>query len=121
MQEIVRVRSIKEYFDTYAVNGIGKGMDRMLIRSQLIDAFHKEIYGLVAMRTKNQFNYIPKEGDPEAIRMEAIRIARNVVKEVTKKWIGLCKEFEKYKETSGLLKYDDIALDEMETIKENET
>lgn len=113
MQEMVKIRSIKEYFDAYAVNGIGKGMDRMLVRRQLIDAFHKEIYGLVAMRTKKQFNDIPKEGDPEAIR-----IARNVVKEVTKKWVGLCKEFEKYKETCGLLKYDDIALDEMEEKEE---
>lgn len=114
MDEFVRVRSADEYFRQYAVEGIGKGADRMLVRRQLIDAFHKEIFGLVAMRAKKNFNDIPKEGDPEAIR-----IAQNVVKDTTKKWIKLCKMFEKYRETCNLLRYDDITLDEMETETEN--
>ena len=109
MKEMVRIMSIQDYFKMYAVEGIGKGMDRILVRKQLIDAFRKEIFGLVALRAKKEFNDIPKTGDPEALR-----IAQNVVKEETRKWIGLCKEFEKYRETAGLLKYDDIALDEME-------
>ena len=109
MKEMVRIRSVDEYFDEYARNVIGKGADRMMIRQQLIDAFQKEIFGLVAMRTKKQFNDIPKEGDPEALR-----IAQNVVKEETKKWISLCKRFEMYKETSGLLHHNDIALTEVE-------
>ena len=107
MEEMVRVRSADEYFRIYAVEGIGKNkMDRMMVRSQLIDAFHKEIFGLVSIRTKKQFNEIPAEGDPEALR-----VAKNVVKDTTKKWLKLVKMFEKYKETSGLLKPDDIALD----------
>ena len=107
MQEMVRVRSADEYFQIYGLEGIGKkGLDRILVRQQLIDAFHKEMFGLVAMRTKKSLEDIPAEGDPEALR-----IARNVIKDTTKKWIKLVGMFEKYKETSGLLKPDDIALE----------
>jgi hypothetical protein len=106
MTEMVRVMRAEDYFETYGRNGIGKGMDRMLVRSQLIDAFHKEIFGLVAMRAKKRFEAIPPEGDPEAIR-----IARNVIKDETKKWLKLCRMFSMYKETSGLLLPSDIALD----------
>ena len=108
---MVRIRSVNDYFKEYAVEGIAKGMDRFLVRRQLIDAFQKEIFGLVAMRAKKQFDEIPEDGDPEARR-----IAQNVVKEATKKWISLCKMFDKYKETSRLLHWDDISL----TKNENE-
>lgn len=106
MTEMVRIRSAEDYFREFGQDGIGKGADRMLVRRQLIDAFHKEIFGLVAMRAKKNFEDIPKEGDPEATR-----IARNVVKDETRKWIKLCRMFEQYKETSGLLRHDDITLD----------
>ena len=84
-------------FQRYAVEGIGKGMDRMMVRKQLIDAFQKEIFGQVAIRTKGK--------DPET---ETERITKSVIKETTKKWLGLIKMFEKYKETSGLLKPEDL-------------
>lgn len=106
MEEMVRVRSADEYFEVYGKEGIGKGMDRIMIRNQLIDAFHKEIFGLVAMRAKKQLSDIPAEGDPEAMR-----IARNVIRDTTKKWLKLVKMFEMYRETSGLLKPEDIQLD----------
>lgn len=106
MNDMVQIRSIDEYFDKYAVHGIGKGADPQMIRKQLIDAFHKEIFGLVSMRAKKEFDEIPAEGDPEALR-----IAQNVIKDETKKWMGLIRRFEMYKETSGLLKPDDLALD----------
>ena len=114
MTEMTRVLRAEDYFETYGRNGIGKGMDRILIRQQLIDAFRKEIFGLVAMRAKKRFNDIPPEGDPEAIR-----IAQNVIKDETKKWIKLCRMFEMYKETSGLLKYDDITMDASEVASGN--
>ena len=106
MQEKVTIMSAEQYFDKYAINGIGKGANRFLIKSQLIDAFHKEIFGLVAMRAKKQFDDIPKDGDPEALR-----IARNVIKDTTRKWVKLVKMFEKYRETSGLLTPDDLKME----------
>lgn len=112
MKEYVQVLRAEDYFETYGRNGIGKGYDRIMIRRQLIDAFRKEIFGLVAMRAKKTFDDIPPEGDPEAIR-----IARNVIKDETKKWIKICDLFEKYVETSGLLRYDDISVEPEEAAK----
>lgn len=106
MEEKVTILSVAQYFDKYAVNGIGKGMDRILIKNQLVDAFRKEIFGLVALRSKKTFKEIPPEGDPEALR-----IAKSVIKEETKKWRSLIRMFEKYRETSGLLSPDDLKIE----------
>ena len=103
MTEMLRIRSAEEYFREFGQNGIGKGADRTLIRRQLIDAFRKEIFGLVAMRTKKSFDELPDNEDPEAMR-----VARNVIKDTTRKWVKLCDMFARYKETSGLLYHNDI-------------
>lgn len=114
MREYLQILRAEDYFETYGRNGIGKGMDRTLVRRQMIDAFRKEIFGLVAMRAKKNFDEIPPEGDPEAIR-----IARNVIRDETRKWIKVCKMFEKYVETRGLLSYDDITIDPEEAAAGN--
>ena len=112
MNEIVNVLSAEQYFKKYAVDGIGKGADRWMIKRQLIDAFRKEIFGLITMRLKKQVNDandIP-EGDPEASR-----IAKNVIHDTTMKWKKLCGMFAMYKETAGLLNIKDLKLyDEIE-------
>lgn len=120
MIEQVVVMTAEQYFKKYAVDGIGKGADRWMIRRQLIDAFQKEIFGLVAMRAKKKFEDIPPEGDPEALR-----IAHNVIKDATKKWIKLCNMFAMYNETKGLigpndLKFDENNKEEAPPIKEEE-
>ena len=112
MQEKVIILSAEQYFNKYAVEGIGKGSDRWMIRRQLIDAFHKEIFGLVAMRTKKPYADILPEGDPEAMK-----IAKNIIHDATHKWVKLCKMFAKFKETAGLLNENDLKMyDEIEDI-----
>lgn len=113
MSEILRIRRAEDYFKEYGVNGIGKGADKWMIRRQLIDAFHKEIFGLVAMRAKKNFKDIPPEGDPEAIR-----IVKNVVHDTQKKWEKLCKIFAQYKETMNLLEIDDLKMDSSDLMRE---
>ena len=106
MNEDVRIRSAEEYFEEYGRRRIyEQKQDRLSVKSQLITAFHNEIFGLVAMRAKKQFKDIPKEGDPEALR-----IARNVVRDATKKWLKVVRMFESYPETRGLLKPEDISV-----------
>ena len=112
MTEMLQIRSAERYFEEYGRNGIGKGADKWMIRRQLIDAFHKEIFGLVAMRAKKRFDHIPPEGDPEAIR-----IVKNVVKDIQRKWVKLCSLFAMYKETSGLLEVDDLKMDENDIMR----
>ena len=108
MAEMLRIRSAEDYFREYGRDGIGKGADKWMIKRQLIDAFHKEIFGLVAMRAKKQFDGVfPPEGDPEAIR-----IAKNVIHDTLRKWEKLCWIFAGYKETKGLIDLDDLKMDE---------
>lgn len=112
MTEMLQIRSAERYFREYGLDGIGKGADKWMIKRQLIDAFRKEIFGLVAMRARKTFKDIPPEGDPEAIR-----IAKNVVHDEQKKWEKLCWMFAQYKETRGLLELDDLKMDENEVMK----
>ena len=102
----VRIWSAEDYFEVYGREKLyNQKMDKEIVRRQLINEFHNEIFSLVAMRAKKQFKDIPKEGDPEAIR-----IARNVVRDETKKWLKLWKMFESYRETSGVIKPEDLSL-----------
>lgn len=106
MREVVNTSSAEWYFEKYGREAIYKEKaDPKMVKSQLVDAFRKEIFGLVAMRAKKQFDDIPPEGDPEALR-----IARNVVKDTTRKWKKLVDMFNKYRETSGVIAYSDISL-----------
>ena len=106
IREIAPVLSAEQYFDKYARNGIAKGMDRILVKNQLIDAFRREIFGVITMRAKKQFDDIPPEDDPEAQR-----IARNVIKDAKNKWKKLVAMFETYRETSGLITMDDLSVE----------
>ena len=105
MQEQVTVMTAEQYFQKFAVDGIGKGADRWMIKRQMVDAFRKEIFGLVAMRTKKKFDDIPPEGDPEASR-----IAKNVIHDAARKWAKLCRMFAMYKETANLIGENDLKL-----------
>lgn len=113
MMEIVQVLRAEDYYETFVRNGIEKGLNRTLIRMQLIDTFRKEIFGLVAARAKKTFDgVIPPEGDPEALK-----IAHNVIKDETRKWVKLCKMFDSNPETRGLIAYDDITIETEEALK----
>lgn len=112
MTEMLQIRSAERYFEEYGRNGIGKGADKWMIRRQLIDAFHKEIFGLVAMRARKRFDHIPPEGDPEAIN-----IVKNVIRDTQKKWAKLCAMFAAYRETRNLLEIDDLKLDESDIMR----
>ena len=96
--------SANEFFEEYGRDGIGKGADKWMIRRQLIDAFQKEMFGLVKLRTKNL--------DPDS--PEITEVLRSVTSETQKKWVKLCKIFSQYKETRDLLKIDDLTHGELE-------
>ena len=115
MAEIVQVLSAEQYFRKYAIEGIGKGGDRWFIKQQLVDAFKKEMFGLVALRTQ-KYSDIPKEQN-----IQAMHVARNVIHDSTLKWKKICKMFSQYKETAGLLTMDDIRIDnDMEVVDADE-
>lgn len=115
VSDIVTVLRAEDYYETFVRNGIEKGLNRTLVRMQLIDTFRKEIFGLVAVRARKSFDgIIPPEGDPEALR-----IAKNVIRDETKKWIKLCRMFDANPETSGLIRYDDLTIETEDILNGN--
>lgn len=103
---IVPVRSVKGYFKEFAIEAIGKQhADPKLVRQQIIDAFHKEIFGQLTM----------KFGDPEilasdisTINPEKKRQIDNILSNSVRKWKRLCIEFAKYKETHDIIFPSDL-------------
>lgn len=110
MAEMLRIRSAEEYFLEYGRDGIGKGADKWMIRRQLIDAFHKEMFGLVAMRTRK----LAPGTEFQTYDPKIVTIIRNVTSETQRKWMKLCKIFAQYEETRGLLEIDDLKADKFE-------
>lgn len=106
MSEVmVPVRSVKGYFKQYAIDGIGKGADKQLIREQLLDAFQKEIFGQLTM----------KFGDPALLAKdisevdpETKRQVDNILSNSVRKWKRLCLEFAKFKETFDVIMPSDL-------------
>lgn len=105
-EQFFPVRSVKGYFKEFGVEAIGKKKaDPDLVRKQILDAFHKEIFNQLALRF----------GDPEllakdisTIDPETKRQVDNILSNSVRKWKRLCIEFAKYKETHSLIMPSDL-------------
>lgn len=105
-EQIVPIRSVKAYIKEFGIEAIGKRhADPDLVKQQILDAFHKEIFGQLTM----------KFGDPEllafdieAVDLETKRQVDNILSNSVRKWKRLCIEFAKYKETYNLLQPSDL-------------
>ena len=105
-EHMVSIRSVKGYIKEFGIEAIGKKhADPQLVKEQILDAFHKEIFGQLAM----------KFGDPEllafdieAIDPETKRQVDNILSNSVRKWKRLCIEFSKFKETYNLLQPSDL-------------
>lgn len=105
-EQMVPIRSVKGYIKEFAIEAIGKRhADPDLVREQILDAFHKEIFGQLTMRF----------GDPELLAVdistvdpETKRQVDNILSNSVRKWKRLCIEFAKYKETFNLIQPSDL-------------
>lgn len=103
---MVPIRSVKGYLKEFAIEAIGKQKaDPNLVKQQILDAFHKEIFGQLTM----------KFGDPELLAKdiqnvdpETKRQVDNILSNSVRKWKRLCIEFAKYKETYNLIFPSDL-------------
>lgn len=102
----VPVRSVKQYFNEYAVDGIGKKhADRDLIKQQLLDAFQKEIFGQITMRYHDAYILAkPEDEVPSDVKEGVNKILQNSLR----KWRRLCELFAGYKETRMLIEERDL-------------
>lgn len=102
-QPMVPILSVNGYMKKYAVDGIGKGADKWAVRRQMLDEFRKEIFNLaMCMVGPEVFSDEYVGTDKERKKLE------NIIDNANKKWRSLCREFEKYRETSGILKETDL-------------
>lgn len=105
-EQMVMIRSVKNYIKEFGIEAIGKKhADPELVKQQILDAFHKEIFGQLTM----------KFGDPEllaydisAVDPETKRQVDNILSNSVRKWKRLCIEFAKYRETFNLLHPSDL-------------
>ena len=104
MSEMIRIRSIKEYFQEFAVDGIGKGQPVDLVKEQILDAFRKEIFDQIMWKLKVD-DISKAEETPENHT-----IVENIMKNSYKKWLGVIKLFNRYRETLNILKPEDLQL-----------
>ena len=114
-EQLVPIRSVKGYIKEFGIEAIGKKhADPDLVREQILDAFHKEIFGQLMM----------KFGDPallaadiEKVDPETKRQVDNILSNSVRKWKRLCIEFAKYKETYNLLQPSDLMVTLEDVVK----
>lgn len=103
MSDMVAIMTVNGYMQKYAIDGIGHGADREMIKNQLLDAFRREIFDTAVMMVGPQVfsdSYEATEKDRNKLN--------NILKNANKKWQSLCKEFAKYRETEKLIYPEDL-------------
>ena len=102
MSRQVIVRSKEQYWKDYILTGLSNKLSKEMIRQQLLDAFEKEIFGLIALRT----NTDDWRNLPETPKNKATIV--NIMKQAQNKWVSLCIEAARYKETKGIILPSDL-------------
>ena len=101
MRQVI-VRTKEQYWKDYILEGLSKKLSKEMIKQQLLDAFRKEIFGLITMRAKVD-NFADIQETPENKKM-----IENVSKQAQNKWISLCIMCAHFEETKGLIMPSDI-------------
>lgn len=106
LAEFIRIRSVKQYFQEFAVDAIGKKhADSGMIKEQLLDAFRREIFDQITAKYKDP-ELLAK--DAEDTSPEVREGVNNILKNSMRKWRRLCIVFSQYRETANLLFPDDL-------------
>lgn len=84
MTEMVPIRSVKQYWNEYIVNGLGKGVRKEIVKGQLLDAFQKEVFGQVAFKLGVNTATMDRE---DLAQLDGIQ---NILHNSFRKWRRLC-------------------------------
>lgn len=103
MADQIQILSVNGYMQKYAVDGIGKGADRWQVKRDMLDEFRREIFNTAVFRLGAKVFSDEWEGNEKDRKK-----LENIIDNANKKWRAVCREFEKYSETSGLLKETDL-------------
>lgn len=110
MSEMIRIRRIQDYLEEFGNNGIGKGVPVSIVKEQILDAFRKEIFEQITWKLK--IHDISEAQQTHENR----KIVENIMKNTYKKWLGVIREFNKYRETLNMLKPEDLQIPEKENV-----
>lgn len=105
-EQFYPIRSVKGYIKEFGIDAIGKKhADPDLVKQQILDAFHKEIFNQLTTMCGDPdlFARDVSQVDPEVKRK-----ADNILSNSIRKWKRLCIEFSRYKETYNLLFPSDL-------------
>ena len=104
MADFVQMRNWQQFWNDYIYEGQKAGLKNEEIRRNLIEAFRKEIFGLVMFRAKvEDLDDIPQT--PENSEM-----LRNIFRQEQNKWKKLVQECKKHRATAMLIREDDLTL-----------
>ena len=104
MADFVQMRNWQQFWNDYIYEGQKAGLKNEEIRRNLIEAFRKEIFGLVMFRAKvEDLDDIPQT--PENSEM-----LRNIFRQEQNKWKKLVQECKKHLATAMLIREDDLTL-----------
>ena len=110
--EMVPIRSIKQYLREFGYEALVKNnADKKIVKEQIIDAFQKEIFGQITFRYRDPAILSRDAGIIDEQTREGVR---HILSNARWKWKRVCAEFDKYRETRGIIYEDDL----MERLKD---
>ena len=87
MAEMVQIRSVKQYFKEFIVEGLlnnPTGHQKELVRHQLLDTFRQEIFGQIAFKFGQE---VSNKNKDEIAKLEWVQ---NILHNAFRKWRRLC-------------------------------
>ena len=102
MGKQVIVRSKEQYWRDYILTGLANHLGKETIKNQLLDAFRREMFDLIAIRT----NIEDIDKVPETLRNK--KTVENIARQARNKWVSLCIMCARFKETHGIILPSDI-------------
>lgn len=98
MSEMVHIRSIKEFFNEFCVEGIGKkNLSREVVSEQIQDAFRREVFGQLMFKFNvADVNDIPADAN-------AKETYERIIKNSRRKYVSLRRLCQNYVETKDML------------------
>ena len=106
MTDQVKIRSVKEFWNDFIIDGLKKNRKEEDIHNALIDAFHEEMIGLMKFRLRvTDLKQAPNT-------KENRQKVENVARDIFKKWNALCNRCRQYGETRNLIDPEDLKWEE---------
>lgn len=120
MNDMVPIRSVKQYIKEFIVEGMGKNRAKPdMVREQILDSFMKEVWGQIVFRY-NDPTLLSRSA--ESVDDKTREGIRHILDNTQRKYRRLCLELSKHPATYSLLNPDELMqrMKDVVTIQEQE-